>query len=67
MFTLRRGLREFITESGMQAVGVLLEQERTELCGPRYRHLTERQAGRAGSTVGELTLGVYWFSGNVTG
>src|SRR5438132_11844306 len=56
-FTLRRGLREFVVESGMRALGELLEQERTELCGPRYKHEPERAAHRAGHARGELALG----------
>jgi transposase-like protein len=56
-FTLRRGLREFIVESGMKVLDELLEQERTELCGPRYQHDAERTAHRAGFTTGELAMG----------
>lgn len=56
-FTLRRGLREFIVESGMKVLDELLEQERTELCGPRYKHEPERAAHRAGHTTGELAMG----------
>jgi putative transposase len=56
-FTLRRGLREFVVESGMKALGELLEEERTELCGPRYKHEPERAAHRAGFTTGELAMG----------
>src|SRR5262245_43286048 len=56
-FTLRRGLREFVVESGMKALGDLLEQERTELCGPRYKHEPERVAHRAGFATGELAMG----------
>ena len=56
-FTLRRGLREFVVESGMKVLGELLEQERTQLCGPRYKHEPERTAHRAGHTSGELAMG----------
>jgi transposase-like protein len=56
-FTLRRGLREFIVESGMKVLDELLEQERTELCGPRYKHEPDRAAHRAGHSRGELALG----------
>jgi putative transposase len=56
-FTLRRGLREFVVESGLKALSVLLEQERTELCGPRYKHEPERAAHRAGFTTGGLAMG----------
>jgi putative transposase len=57
LFTLRRGLREFAAEAGMQALSVLLEQERTEVCGPRYKHIEDRQASRAGHAAGELVMG----------
>jgi len=57
MFTLRRGLRELIVEAGMQALEKLLEEERTEICGPRYRHLTDRRGTRAGHAPGELVMG----------
>ena len=56
-FTLRRGLRELAVEAGMQALGVLLEEERSQLCGPRYRHDAERRAMRAGHAPGELVMG----------
>jgi transposase-like protein len=56
-FTLRRGLREFVVETGMKALGELLEEERTELCGPRYKHEPGRIAHRAGFTTGELAMG----------
>jgi hypothetical protein len=38
----------------MQTVDVLLEDERTALCGARYRHDAERRAMRAGHAPGEL-------------
>ncbi len=57
MFTLRRGLREFVVEAGVQALDALLEDERTQLCGERYRHDAERRAMRAGHAPGELVMG----------
>lgn len=57
LFTLRRGLREFIVEAGIQALEGLLEDERTRICGPRYRHATDRRGVRAGHAPGELVLG----------
>ena len=57
MFTLRRGLRDFIVEAGVQALDALLEQERTEVCGERYRHDAGRHAMRAGHSPGELVMG----------
>jgi transposase-like protein len=56
-FTLRRGLRELVVEAGMQTLDVLLEDERTQLCGERYRHDADRRAMRAGHAPGELVMG----------
>jgi transposase-like protein len=54
---IRRELREFVHESGFAALQMLLEEERTAVCGPRYAHHDERQAYRSGSVDGELTFG----------
>ena len=54
MFTLRRGLRELAIESGINTLSALLEQERTESCGARYKHDPERRAFRGGHAKGEL-------------
>ena len=54
---VRADLREFVASAGMAALRAVLEQERTEVCGPRYAHLPGRQARRAGSAPGELILG----------
>jgi putative transposase len=56
-FTLRRGLRELVVEAGMQTLDVLLEDERTQMCGERYRHDAERRSMRAGHAPGELVMG----------
>lgn len=56
-FTLRRDLREFIVDSGMKVLDVMLEQERTELSGPRYQHQAKRTSHRAGFATGELAMG----------
>jgi transposase-like protein len=52
-----RDLREFVATAGTVALGKLLEQERTELCGERYRHDAGRGAYRAGHAMGALVLG----------
>jgi putative transposase len=57
LVTLRRGLREFVVEAGMQALEGLLEDERTMVCGPRYRHDENRRAVRGGHARGELVMG----------
>jgi hypothetical protein len=50
-------LREFVIAAGTAAIGAVLEHERTQLVGPRYAHLPEREAHRTGSAPGELVLG----------
>lgn len=56
--TMMRGeLREFVMTLGMQAVATMLEEERTQMCGPRYAHDPERTATRGGTTRGTLTMG----------
>ena len=42
---------------GEQALDALMEQDRTELCGPKWARQPSRQAGRGGSTASEITLG----------
>lgn len=54
---LRADLRDFIFSSGMEAVVELLEEERTEACGPRYARNPERAASRNGHVRGELVMG----------
>lgn len=54
---LRGDLRELVHTLGMQAIATMLEQERTELCGPRYTHAKDRKATRGGSAKSRLTLG----------
>lgn len=54
---VRGDLRELVMSLGMQAIAVMLEQERTELCGPRYQHQAGRKATRGGSVPGQLALG----------
>ena len=54
---VRQELREFVVSAGMTALGALLEDERTAICGPRYTHQSERVARRGGHARGELVLG----------
>ncbi len=42
--TVRRELREFVVVAGMSALATVLEQGRTEACGPRYEHRSDRRA-----------------------
>lgn len=54
---MQQGLYELVVQAGLQSVLQLLEQERTELCGPRYRHQRERQARRGGHVKSSLPFG----------
>jgi putative transposase len=54
---VREALLGTVVVAGLQYVGEVLEEERTELCGSRYCHDRERQASRAGWMVSSLTLG----------
>jgi putative transposase len=54
---VERELREFVVSAGMKALDAMLEDERTELCGPRYEHRADRLARRAGHAPGELVFG----------
>ena len=44
-------------DAGQQVLGAMMEQDREELCGPRWKRDPERRAGRAGTTRSEVTLG----------
>lgn len=50
-------LHEMVVSAGLEAVAAMLEQDRNELCGPRYRHSSARRASRAGTARGELSMG----------
>ena len=54
---MRRDLREFVITAGTAALAAVLEEERTQVVGPRYAHLPTRSARRAGSARGELVMG----------
>jgi hypothetical protein len=54
---VRETLLDTVVVSGLQYVGEVLEEERTQLCGRRYRHDPQRRAGRAGAMPSSLTLG----------
>lgn len=54
---MRGDLQAFVVSVGIQALTAMLESERTELAGPRYRHDADRRASRGGTTPGKLTLG----------
>lgn len=54
---VRGDLQAFVVSVGVQALAAMLEAERTQLVGPRYRHDADRVASRGGSAPGKLTLG----------
>ena len=54
---VRQDLREFVVSAGVAALTTLLERERTDACGPRYVHQSDRSARRAGHAPGELVMG----------
>lgn len=54
---VRQDLLGLVHQLGMQAFAAMLEAERTQLCGERYKHNPGRKATRAGSAPGELALG----------
>lgn len=54
---VRGDLLALVHQLGLQAFAAMLEAERTELCGPRYKHDGSRTATRSGSTRGEVALG----------
>ncbi len=54
---IRNNLRDFVVRTGMEAVQILLEEERAEVCGPRYVRDPARAASRNGHVRGELVMG----------
>lgn len=53
----KAALLELAVASGLQVLTALLEEDRTALCGPRYRHGTGQPAHRAGTVASEVVLG----------
>src|SRR5918993_585772 len=53
----RTELFELAVRSGLKVLETMLEEDRTTLCGPRYAHLAERRASRAGTVSSEVVLG----------
>jgi len=48
---------ELCIDSGQQVLSAMMEQDREDLCGPRWKRDPDRSAGRAGTTKSEVTLG----------
>ncbi len=53
----RAELTDLVVRSGMKGLEALLEEDRLAVCGPRYGHQAEREAGRAGTTRSSVVLG----------
>ena len=53
----RAELTELVVRSGMKVLEAMLEEDRTAICGPRYQHQADREAGRAGTTSSTVVLG----------
>ena len=54
---VRAQLFSFVVGLGLDQLAEIFEEERTSLCGERYRHLGERSAVRAGHVPGSLPMG----------
>src|SRR5262245_65052006 len=54
---MRRDLREFVITAGTAALAAVLEEERTQVVGPKYARVPGRTALRVGTTRGELVMG----------
>ncbi len=54
---VRCQLFDTIVNLGIQQLYEILEEERTMLCGPRYRHNEEREAVRSGHVRGTIPMG----------
>src|SRR3954464_5557766 len=53
----RAELMELAVASGLKVLTTMLEEDRTAICGQRYRHHVDRQASRAGTVPSEVVLG----------
>ena len=53
----RTELFELAVRSGLKVLETMLEEDRTAICGPRYAHVPDRQASRAGTVRSEVVLG----------
>ena len=50
-------LFDLAVRSGLQVLEVMLEDDRTAICGPRYAHQADRTASRTGTVASEVVLG----------
>ena len=54
---IERSFFDLCIDAGQQVLASMMEQDRENLCGPRWKRDPERRAGRAGTTQSEVTLG----------
>ena len=54
---IERSYFELCIRACQHGLDAMMEQDRTELCRPRWRRDPERRAGRAGTTSTQVTLG----------
>ena len=54
---IERSFFDLCIDAGQQVLASMMEQDREDLCGPRWKHDPDRKAGRAGTTQSEVTLG----------
>jgi putative transposase len=53
----RAELMELAVASGLKVLHTMLEEDRTAACGPRYAHIPDREAVRAGTVASEVVFG----------
>jgi putative transposase len=54
---IERSFFDLCIDAGQQVLASMMEQDREDLCGPRWKRDPARKAGRAGTTASEVTLG----------
>jgi transposase-like protein len=54
---IERSFFDLCIDAGQQVLASMMEQDREDLCGPRWKRDPDREAGRAGTTRSEVTLG----------
>jgi transposase-like protein len=54
---IERSFFDLCIDAGQQVLGAMMEQDREDLCGPRWKPDPDRKAGRAGTVQSEVTLG----------
>ena len=54
---IERSFFDLCIDAGQQVLASMMEQDREDLCGPRWKRDPDRQAGRAGTTRSEVSLG----------